>query len=794
MSAGDSDHIDTFRVRTVGLRSADLDIATVTAGLAEQFKLEPKRARAIIKGRVVAKEVSAEKARALKTKLLKIGVVAKVEKSDAELPKENDTYTPNIDRYLTGFSRHASGIDRDLRYRLLATAMIFGAIVVPALYFAMLAGLGVGMWQYAVHVPVHKSFGGILLWITPLLTGLLICVFMLRPIFVSAHRHTRMQLNQSQAPQLFELVRRISEATGTPAPEAIYVDCEANAYVTSAAGLKGYLKKRLELTIGMPLIYGMNTLQLSSVLAHEFGHFSQSFEMFTSGLVNRVNSWMGTCGWQKDPLEVRLEQWCEEGKAGFFDFAIVVALWSIRGVSWLFRKLYDLNLRLTQSLSQQMEFNADDHAVQVVGSNVFVGLSTRVRELLHGESMAWYANQGAYNENRLFENLPAAAAAYADTLTEDMKAQIQQEIEAHTTEYWSSHPADRERIDRAKAHDIADLPGGDIPATSLFADSDKLAMQVTLQTYTRDRGLKDAGQCVVGNQVILDIHKHQDDSANAIEAFLGDAYNGRICRFEEKLVNAPEMPAAPGVLANINEEKRRRLDDLFLSSIYSNAGVVFEPGTWDIDDHTADALDAEMRKCAAEQREAENKVASVDAALQHRIQTAMTTVAQHHRERATFLYGWLVQSSRWAEDVDALSRHGAVLNALLQTLSEHEAPALARTLEDYRSHAIEVVNRLCVRLGRMPNPLPDHDEANDTPELTRRDSRAKSSHSAADFLATWGVAELGKDDHASHVLDVAGNTRNGIFFLYHRVLGELSQYCVNSAAASAPPEIKAKAS
>ena len=97
-------------------------------------------------------------------------------------------------------------------------------------------------------------------------------------------------------------------------------------------------------------------------------------------------------------------------------------------------------------------------------------------------------------------------------------------------------------------------------------------------------------------------------------------------------------------------------------------------------------------------------------------------------------------------------------------------------------------------LQGRPNPLPDHDEANDAIESGRRDNKKKSSHSAADFLATWGVVELGKDDHASHVLDVAGNTRNGIFFLYHRVLGELSQYCVNSAAASAPPEIKAKAS
>ncbi len=781
MAGADSEQIDTFRVRTVGLRSAELNLTDVIAGVAQQFKLDHKRAQALIKGRVVAREISAAKARALKTRLLQLGVVAKVEKSDATLPACRNTNSTDLGRFIDDISRHSTGVPRDLRYRLLSSAMLCGAIAVPALYFLLLAGIGVGMWQYAEHVSIHQSAAGVLLWLTPLLSGLLISALMIRPIFIRPSRFTRLQIEEKQAPQLYRLVRRISDATGTPAPEAIYVDCEANAYVTSAQGLKGYLQKRLELTIGMPLVYGMNTLQLSSVLAHEFGHFSQTFEMFTSGLVNRVNSWMGTCGWQKDPLEIKIEGLLESGKAAYVDFMLYGALWSVRAVSWLFRKLYHLNLRFTQSLSQQMEFNADDHAVQVVGSDVFVTLSSRIRELAHGEGQAWHANRGAYNENRLFENMPAAVAAFADNLDAETKAEIQAEIDAHTTEYWHSHPADRERINRAKAHGVVNLKHGDVPATALFEDSDKLARQVTLQTYTRDRGLTDASECVVSNQVILDIHKHQDESAQAIEAFFGEAYDGRICLFKEQPVADAKMPTAPKVLCNIANEKRARLDDLFISSLYSAGGIVFEPGTWDIDDHSVEALDAEMRSCAGDLREADGKVASIDAALQAKLAAALPGVAGPQQKRAQLLYTWLINASKLAEDANNLGRQIAILNALLQTLADHDASNLARNLDEYRSHAIEQVNRLCARLARMPNPLPKHDDS-------------KQLASAADFLATWGAKPLRPDDQASHVLDVGTKTRNGIYFLYHRVMGELAQLCVNAEAASAPPQLRAEAS
>ena len=54
------------------------------------------------------------------------------------------------------------------------------------------------------------------------------------------------------------------------------------------------------LTVGLPLVEGLNVRQLGGVLAHEFGHFAQGSGMCLTYLIRSVNAWFGRVAYQRD--------------------------------------------------------------------------------------------------------------------------------------------------------------------------------------------------------------------------------------------------------------------------------------------------------------------------------------------------------------------------------------------------------------------------------------------------------------------------------------------------------------
>ena len=271
MAALDSTDSNTYSVRTLGLRAADADSAEVAARVKQRFKVDEARALMVLNGQVVARNLPIERARALKTVLFEIGLLAKVQKTGSAAEREvSDTEPPSfdVDVFLAGLDRSSSGVEPDRKYRTLAVFMLVGAVVAPALYLAAIVGIAAGMWTYVEHVTIGESLGGVLLYVTPLLIGLTVEIFLVRPLFLGVELPTRMPIAESDAPNLYQLVRRMSIATNTPEPENIYLDALPNASVSSCAGAKGILQKRLELTVGMPLAYGMSAAELASVIAH----------------------------------------------------------------------------------------------------------------------------------------------------------------------------------------------------------------------------------------------------------------------------------------------------------------------------------------------------------------------------------------------------------------------------------------------------------------------------------------------------------------------------------------------
>src|SRR5262249_46669242 len=157
------------------------------------------------------------------------------------------------------------------------------------------------------------------------------------------------------------------EETSAPKPAGVYISPDVNAavfYNTSLVNL--IVPPRKYLLIGAGLVNAVNLREFKAVLAHEFGHFSQR-SLALGTYVYVANRVLGDIVYGRDKWDDFLQRWCG------LDLRISFPAWGLRGVVWVLRRGLEfvfkgINL-INLSLSRQMEFNADDVAVSVAGSD-----------------------------------------------------------------------------------------------------------------------------------------------------------------------------------------------------------------------------------------------------------------------------------------------------------------------------------------------------------------------------------------------------------------------------------------
>jgi Zn-dependent protease with chaperone function len=77
-------------------------------------------------------------------------------------------------------------------------------------------------------------------------------------------------------PELWERVRRVAGAVGTRGPDGIRIDSSCSAAVWEHGHMLGLLPGKRRMVIGAPLLLALSPSQLDAVLAHEFGHYTNS--------------------------------------------------------------------------------------------------------------------------------------------------------------------------------------------------------------------------------------------------------------------------------------------------------------------------------------------------------------------------------------------------------------------------------------------------------------------------------------------------------------------------------------
>jgi hypothetical protein len=327
----------------------------------------------------------------------------------------------------------------------------------------------------------HVHLGFFLIYVRPILAGVILIVFMIKPIF-SGFRlpHFSVPIGHGENPELFRLLGQLCQLLGAPIPSRVDVQLGVNASPGFRAGFSSLFGNDIMLRIGLPLVAGLNCREFAGVMAHELGHFRQRNAMRLGYLIGAINGWFGRAVYQRDELDAWIEDATDA--SGFTIFAFLLARISIgftRGILWLFMIC---SHALNSFMSRQMEFNADACSLAVAGTEAFLALHQKLRVLDFSEARIFEQMKGKV-QPKMPDDLNTYVALMASEHGGATQGKVLRAAASHKAKWYDSHPSDAKRNQRAIKANLPGLIQDTRPATCLFGDFSKLSRHLTNICY-----------------------------------------------------------------------------------------------------------------------------------------------------------------------------------------------------------------------------------------------------------------------------------------------------------------------
>lgn len=432
-------------------------------------------------------------------------------------------------------------------YRLSLALVTVFMVALPLVYVAIVAATGWGVVWYVLHEAsfldrVDSVHAWVLVGVGPPVIGGILFFFLLKPLLARRERYAKAHvLTPEEEPEIHGFVARLGDALDAPRPERIEVDLRVNASASFASGLGSVFGGRLALTIGLPLVSTLSLRELTAILAHEFGHFSQGAGLRFYYLTSAVNRWFARVVFGRDQWDVRLKRWSEKGS-----WMAMIILNFARGCVWLSRRflflLMKLGIRASSMMSRQMELDADRNAVRLCGTDAFVRSMELLPQIDAASRWASELNGRMFTQGRLADDFPALVRLGLERLGEDVRRGIVERSMDTTVDMYASHPPTGIRIRRARDMKLDGVVTTDGPASVLFSDFPELCRGLTSEAFRASMASRFDPKLLVASEEIVRAHDGAERAAARTKEFFLDVHMGPRTLDMHSVPGAPEAP------------------------------------------------------------------------------------------------------------------------------------------------------------------------------------------------------------------------------------------------------------
>lgn len=610
-------------------------------------------------------------------------------------------------------------------FALAVTALLM--VLIPVAYLSLTVAIGYGIYLYLIHAAGFIFSGGsgalmrIILYLGPPLAGVIMIFFMFKPLLAKpSNEETCDPVDISDEPEFMKFVNSIARAVGAPLPSSVVVDTNVNASASFAPGLINFLRRKLVLTIGLPLLRGMNTRELAGILAHEFGHFSQGFGMYFSLIIRNISFWLHRVVCERDKWDANLEHTAKN-----VDFRIGIMLHLARGMIWINRKILWCFMMLGHLISfyllRQMEYDADQYEAQITGSDQFERTSNHLVCLgaAYQESVYWASN--AWHSRRLPDDFGYLVSSCEKDLDTELRRKITEEANKDEKSLWETHPSNAARIRRVNSRPAPGIFTIETDCTTLFKNFDAVSQECSRRLYMNVLGEDSAKADFQSSE---DFIKESRKKRQKLDAF--DRFFGTICGMPVPLPfdsNISDIPLTEVVLDELKSsreeinkqmktvsEQNEAYDQLYAKLVLVLQGKAVLTGGFRIEEDQfgfkgstltdADIAETEIRKGL---ELAYSQLMKAAKPVCRRLECGLRMALPSNPQLQSMISS-AVLLTKSAPNVRAVIEHLIGAEILLSqdpTGSDKHSSAIAKYCTDAR----ECVDSICEELGDAPYPF-----------------------------------------------------------------------------------------
>ena len=323
--------------------------------------------------------------------------------------------------------------------------------------------------------------------------GILVLIFLLKFIFKShkVDRSHLVEISKTDEPELFSIISDIVRQVGTTFPKKVYLSTDVNAavfYDSNFWSMFFPVKKNLQ--IGLGLVNTVSKAELTAILSHEFGHFSQK-SMKLGSYVYNVNQVIFNLLYDNESYDRIIQSWANI--SGYFYIFVVLAVKIIDGIQWFLRKVYGVVNKSYMGLSREMEFHADHIAASITGYEPLKSSLLRMSLADHSFNQVLSFYEARISSNQKSENIYKEHSYVMNYLAKDNNIIIENDLPQITPDdlsrfnksklvikdQWASHPSTEDRIEMLEKTGLSSQHTEHTPAGKIFADIDETRKNLT---------------------------------------------------------------------------------------------------------------------------------------------------------------------------------------------------------------------------------------------------------------------------------------------------------------------------
>jgi len=467
--------------------------ASVKKALSQRLQLSPEKVeRLFANGQTVLKKTPSEQeAKRIVMQLAATGAIATVVPEGTQAPprakakaapaaKDEAVASQPLPRYAPFRNKL---LLKPMFYAVASIEVLLGVVYV-GLILGLLGGvIGPSLFTTWAGEMLHSPLLGLPLQLITFVLGTLALLIVLKPLLLlRASRHRGIVISAEQEPDFHAFIEDVCERIDAPVPSEIRLYNEASVRTAYYLGPLGFFRNEPVLTIGVPLVAGLNASQLAGLIALSLNRYRRPNAPRAMAILLATNGWLQRAVYEDDPIEAVVRRWHKEGRLGDGIFRLLERFFGAgrKLVSWRMA----ISRRFGRRLIHRSVAEGDKMALAFSGSEGFIRLLDQTSLLdftsknVLPKLTAQWESKGELPDN-LVQMVVLRARQYPTTLPQKLRKQQEQQKAA----IGDILPSDTQRLERVAHQPIMAAYYCLSPAVILFRNYAKLTHTMTLRFY-----------------------------------------------------------------------------------------------------------------------------------------------------------------------------------------------------------------------------------------------------------------------------------------------------------------------